>query len=320
MSLLLDALRKSEKKRSGGSPPPLGLPTGPAAGEAAPARRRRAGRRGLFARVLLALILLALVVTSAWWAAGRPGGSELRATWEAWTGSPDPDAGPGSGAASIDGSATGPASDGGNVDAMLDEGNSESDEPEHRLVAPAYRRPAATASGEPAAGDTAVDTLDDAQADRGRAAEAPTQTMDENPGRTGAATTDRAADSAVEPALEPAPEPVVETGVEPDLEPAADPTADSTADPTPPVPERPTEPATRDDSILPWELPAGLRSEFPGIDVSVHVYAPEAEDRFVLIDGERYGEGDALARGVQLEEIRPRGIVVGYRNYRIRIE
>ena len=58
----------------------------------------------------------------------------------------------------------------------------------------------------------------------------------------------------------------------------------------------------------------------PMIDVAVHVFAPDPADRFVLVDGERYGEGDALARGVQLEEIRPRGIVVGFRTYRIRIE
>jgi len=75
-----------------------------------------------------------------------------------------------------------------------------------------------------------------------------------------------------------------------------------------------------DGAIRPWELPAAARAEFPEIDVTVHFYAPRPADRFVLIGGERYAEGDRIADGVRLERILRRGTLVGFRRYRIVIE
>ncbi|GAB4180036.1 MAG: hypothetical protein Kow0020_16100 [Wenzhouxiangellaceae bacterium] len=72
--------------------------------------------------------------------------------------------------------------------------------------------------------------------------------------------------------------------------------------------------------IRPWELPEGLRAEFPPLKIAVHFYAPDASDRFVLIDGERYAQGAALPGGARLERILKRGIIVGFRNYRVLVE
>ena len=335
MSLLLDALRKSEKRRNAGSPPPLGLPTGPAAGER-PAAPRRRKRLSLF---LFALVGLALVIAAAWWLAGRPGEAELRATWQAWTGSSG--AHEGSSAAALNG---------------RDDSADDRVEPEHRLVAPAYERPAVPERGP------------EASPERARSVAIEAEPIEPEGDALAAAPPASARGERLPAGPEPGPEraPVGEprsaaarreteasersettTDAETRIDPAApDRTADDAAaaleapqrmsDPAPVAPTTPAPRAaevrsengpevrsddrTRDDAILPWELPAGLRSEFPQIDVAVHVFAPDPADRFVLVDGERYGEGDALARGVQLEEIRPRGIVVGFRNYRIRIE
>ncbi len=320
MSLLLDALRKSEKRRNAGSPPPLGLPTGPAAGER-PAAPRRRKRLSLF---LFALVGLALVIAAAWWLAGRPGEPELRSAWQAWTGSPGADAG----------SSAAPQND-------------DRVEPEHRLVAPAYERPAAPQRGPEAspgrARSAAIEPEGDALAAAQRAAhgerpESGSRLELEPAGEPRSAATPGETEAGERTATveaETRPRPVAPDRPADDAAAApekpqrmSDPAPVAPTPPAPQVaevgsengPEAGADSRPRDDSILPWELPAGLRSEFPQIDVAVHVFAPEPADRFVLVDGERYGEGDALARGVQLEEIRPRGIVVGFRNYRIRIE
>lgn len=73
------------------------------------------------------------------------------------------------------------------------------------------------------------------------------------------------------------------------------------------------------NSILPWELPTAARGDFPDLDVTLHFYASEPANRFVLIDGERYVEGDRVSAGVVLSEITRDGVVVDYRNYRVRL-
>jgi general secretion pathway protein B len=74
------------------------------------------------------------------------------------------------------------------------------------------------------------------------------------------------------------------------------------------------------DAIRPWELPEAQRAAFPELDLTVHFFAASPADRFVLINGERYGEGDRIEAGVRVERIVRRGAVIGFRNYRILIE
>jgi general secretion pathway protein B len=65
-----------------------------------------------------------------------------------------------------------------------------------------------------------------------------------------------------------------------------------------------------------WELPQSVRDTLPEIKITVLVYAEEPADRFLLVNGKRLGEKESLSDGVELEEIRREGAVFLYRKYR----
>jgi hypothetical protein len=65
-----------------------------------------------------------------------------------------------------------------------------------------------------------------------------------------------------------------------------------------------------------WELPDAVRANVPEIKFSVLVYDADPEARFVLINGQRLGEGDELQQGLAVGEIRRDGVVFTYRLYR----
>ncbi|MCU7929493.1 MAG: general secretion pathway protein GspB [Candidatus Thiodiazotropha sp. (ex Codakia rugifera)] len=72
---------------------------------------------------------------------------------------------------------------------------------------------------------------------------------------------------------------------------------------------------TDSESQIPliWELPQGLREELGQLKTSIHVYNKEPEQRFVIINLRRYGEGDVLSsKGYRLQRIDRDGIVVDY--------
>jgi general secretion pathway protein B len=69
-----------------------------------------------------------------------------------------------------------------------------------------------------------------------------------------------------------------------------------------------------------WELPDSVRSGVPEIKFSVLVYAKDPADRFVLINGERLGEGDTAQPGLVVKEIRLDGVVFTYRLYQFLVE
>lgn len=69
-----------------------------------------------------------------------------------------------------------------------------------------------------------------------------------------------------------------------------------------------------------WELPDAIRADVPEIRFSVLVYANNPGDRFVLINGQRLGEGDSSQPGLVIQEIRRDGIVFSYRLYRFLVE
>ncbi len=62
-----------------------------------------------------------------------------------------------------------------------------------------------------------------------------------------------------------------------------------------------------------YELPFNVRKDLPTLTVSMHVYAAVPEQRFVVIDGERKVEGEAIKEGLTLREIRSDGIVLEFR-------
>jgi len=67
-------------------------------------------------------------------------------------------------------------------------------------------------------------------------------------------------------------------------------------------------------------LPDAIRADVPEITFSVLVYAADPADRFVLINGQRLGEGDSLKPGLVVKEIRRDGVVFSYRLYQFLVE
>ena len=79
---------------------------------------------------------------------------------------------------------------------------------------------------------------------------------------------------------------------------------------------KPQEPAP----ISYWELPDSVRADIPEIKFSVLVYAKDPADRFVLSNGQRLQEGDSYQQGLVVEEIQRDGVVFSYRLYRFVVE
>jgi general secretion pathway protein B len=72
----------------------------------------------------------------------------------------------------------------------------------------------------------------------------------------------------------------------------------------------------RSEPVSLWQLPDSVRSDLPALRMSVLVYAERADDRFVLVNGERLKQGDELVAGLEVEEIRRDGVVFTYELYR----
>jgi len=92
------------------------------------------------------------------------------------------------------------------------------------------------------------------------------------------------------------------------------------APPLPPAPAAPPQPvaaspttATPSDVPLYYELPFNVRKDLPTLTVSMHVYAAVPAQRFVVVDGERKAEGESIKEGLTLREIRSDGIVLEFR-------
>ncbi len=66
---------------------------------------------------------------------------------------------------------------------------------------------------------------------------------------------------------------------------------------------------------LMWELPLATRSKLPEIKLSMHVFAADPTHRFVIINDERRAEGDDID-GMKLIEIRPDGLVFEFESVR----
>jgi general secretion pathway protein B len=56
--------------------------------------------------------------------------------------------------------------------------------------------------------------------------------------------------------------------------------------------------------------------DLPSLHLDLHVFAQRPRDRFVMINMHRLQEGDTLPNGVQVEAIRPDGVVLSYRGTR----
>jgi len=69
-----------------------------------------------------------------------------------------------------------------------------------------------------------------------------------------------------------------------------------------------------------YELPQEIRDRLDLPRLDVHVYSEEPRRRFILVNLEKYREGEILASGLVLEEILPDGMVLSYQGERFRVE
>lgn len=116
-------------------------------------------------------------------------------------------------------------------------------------------------------------------------------------------TTTRVADGTPPPAkMQPASSPTSEPA------PAAAPVVDDTT---------PALPATAAETSI-NALPADLRKALPPLQLTMHMWDPDAAKRFVIIDGERHVEGDSVGP-MQLRRIDADGVLFDWQGRAIRL-
>lgn len=100
----------------------------------------------------------------------------------------------------------------------------------------------------------------------------------------------------------------------PPAQPDATPSRPPRAPPVAPPAQQPPAPVASTPAPEPLQhlstLPASQREGLPPLRLSMHVYDPDPAARFVLIDGKRYRQGDAIAEGVVVDAIRPDGVAI----------
>lgn len=69
-----------------------------------------------------------------------------------------------------------------------------------------------------------------------------------------------------------------------------------------------------------FELPPAFRSQLDLPRLDVHVYSEDPQQRFILVNLEKFREGETLESGMLLEEILPDGMVMSFRGERFRVK
>ena len=64
------------------------------------------------------------------------------------------------------------------------------------------------------------------------------------------------------------------------------------------------------------DLPEAIRRELPGLTVSGSTYSSNRANRMLMVNGLIFHEGDTIANGLVLEQIRPHSAVLAFRGYR----
>ena len=78
-----------------------------------------------------------------------------------------------------------------------------------------------------------------------------------------------------------------------------------------------TKPGPATSGAQPYsELPFGVRKSLPELKLSMHVYAGEPSQRFVVLNDSRLTEGEKTNDEIFVREIRPDGVVLEFQNQR----
>lgn len=93
------------------------------------------------------------------------------------------------------------------------------------------------------------------------------------------------------------------------------PAAPAQTEPTDPAPSRPEPVAPAPIALA--EAPPAIAQELPAIKISLHSYSANPKERAAMINGALMKEGDTIAPGLRLEQITAKGVVLGYKGYRI---
>ena len=73
---------------------------------------------------------------------------------------------------------------------------------------------------------------------------------------------------------------------------------------------------TANDPPFYYELPFNVRKSLPTLRLSMHVYAGDPKQRFVILNDSRLSEGDKTADDVTLREVRKDGAVLEFQGQR----
>ena len=88
-----------------------------------------------------------------------------------------------------------------------------------------------------------------------------------------------------------------------------------------PVPSAPQPVQTAPSGMPTWnDLSLEFRSSLTLPRIDVHVYAENPARRFILVDLEKYREGDTLASGAVVEKILPEGVQLYYQGTKFLVE
>lgn len=67
------------------------------------------------------------------------------------------------------------------------------------------------------------------------------------------------------------------------------------------------------------DLPEGVRRELPNLPIGGSIHSKSAADRLLIIHGQLFHEGDTLAPGLVLEQIRLKSAVLSFKGYRYEV-
>jgi len=67
------------------------------------------------------------------------------------------------------------------------------------------------------------------------------------------------------------------------------------------------------------DLPASVRQNLPAVNMSIFMYSEDPASRMVRINGQTLREGQYISEGLKVEEIKPDGVILNYKNYRLHI-